>query len=97
MNNDNQIKNLQRIIDAAYDAGAVRVMELLGISSGEISQTKARAVYGKWFVDACKDGRIQPCRIESGHRGTRYYRVTDILKLKTQDAASAQLVFSTPN
>ena len=59
--------------------------------SGEISQRRARDVYGKYFMDADRAGRIRPCRIEEGRAGTRWYRVVDILKLKAADAARAEL------
>lgn len=83
--------NLQLLIQTCVSLGTAQTLETLGISSGEISQRKAISVYHKWFADADKMGRIRPCRIEDGKSGTRYYRVVDILALKAQDIARAEL------
>lgn len=82
---------LERLISTAAELGAATALESLGITAGELSQRRAREVYGKWFTDAAAAGRIAPCRVEDGRAGTRWYRVTDILKLKTYDAARAEL------
>ena len=86
-------RNLQSLIQTCCSLGAAQTLETLGVSSGEISQRKARDIYGKWFTSAVKDGRIYPCRVEDGKAGTRWYRVVDILALKTQDYAKAELIF----
>lgn len=83
--------NLQILIETCVALGTARTLEALGVSSGEISQRKARDTYHKWFVDADRDGRIRPCRIDEGKSGTRWYRVADILALKASDAARAEL------
>ena len=83
--------NLQILIQTCIELGSAKTLETLGISSGEISQRKARDTYHKWLVDADRAGRIRPCRIEDGKSGTRWYRVVDILALKAQDAARAEL------
>ena len=85
--------NLQILIQTCIELGSAKTLETLGISSGEISQRKARDTYHKWFVDADRAGRIRPCRIEDGKSGTRWYRVVDILALKAQDAARAELKY----
>lgn len=85
------MSNLEILITTCIELGSARTMETLGVSSGEISQRKARNVYGKYFTDADREGRIRPCRIEEGRAGTRWYRVVDILALKAADAAKAQL------
>lgn len=85
---------MQRLIETASALGAARLAESLGLTAGELSQRQALRTYGKWFADAVKAGRIQPARIEDGHAGTRYYRVVDILSLKTADAAQAQLILT---
>lgn len=82
---------LETLISTCIELGTARTLETLGVSSGEISQRRARDVYGKYFVDADRSGRIRPCRIEDGRAGTRWYRVTDILALKAADAARAEL------
>lgn len=83
--------NLERMIQTCVELGTAKTLETLGVSSGEISQRKARDTYGKWFVDADRAGRIRPCRIDEGKRGTRHYRVVDILQVKVQDSVRAEL------
>ena len=84
---------LANVIDNAAALGAASVLETLGLTSGEISQRKALQTYGTWMSAAIRDGRIRPARIEDGHAGTRWYRVVDILALKTRDAAKAEIYF----
>ncbi len=83
--------NIERLIETCIELGSAKTMETLGVTSGEISQRRARIVYGKYFTDADRKGRIRPCRIEEGRAGTRWYRVVDILKMKAADAARAEL------
>lgn len=85
------MSNLETLIQTCIELGSAKTMETLGISSGEISQRRARDVYGKYFMDADREGRIRPCRVEDGRSGTRWYRVVDILALKAADAARAEL------
>ena len=85
--------NIERLIETCLELGSAKTMETLGVTSGEISQRRARDVYGKYFTDADKAGRIRPCRIEDGRAGTRWYRVVDILKMKAADAARAELKY----
>lgn len=68
---------LERLISTATELGAAQAMINLGLTAGEISQRKA--------------GRIFPCRVEEGRAGTRWYSITEILKVKTYDAARAEL------
>lgn len=79
--------NLNTIIASSVELGAARTLEVLGVSSGEISQRKAVKVYGKWFTDAVAAHRIHPARIEEGKAGTRWFRVVDILSEKVAEAA----------
>ena len=83
--------NLEILILTCVELGSAKTLETLGLTSGEISQRKAKDVYGKYFTDADRDGRLRPCRVEDGRCGTRWYRVVDILSLKAQDAARAEL------
>ena len=87
--------NLHSLIETAVELGTARTLEVLGVSAGEVSQRKARDTYGKWFMDADRAGRIQPCRVDDGRKGTRHYRVVDILALKVADHARAELQLST--
>lgn len=84
--------NLEILITSAIELGCAKTLEALGVSAGELSQRKAKETYGKYFTEAVERGRIHPCRIDDGARGTRWYRVVDILALKTQDAAQAELI-----
>ena len=86
------MENLERIIRTSVELGTARTLELLGVTSGEISQRKARDTYGKWFVDADRAGRIRPSHVDEGRNGTRHYRVVDILELKVKDSARAELI-----
>lgn len=85
--------NLNRLVNSAAALGAARVLETLGLSAGEISQRKAKDVYGKWFTDAEKAGRLHPCRVDNGKNGTRHYRVVEIQELRTADLVRAELQF----
>lgn len=82
----------ERLIKTCTELGCAHTLELLGVSSGVISQRQARATYGKWFADACAAHRLFPCRIEPGHAGTRFYKVTDILSVMAADQANSQLI-----
>jgi len=84
--------DLERLIGSAVELGAAKTLVALGISSGELSQRKVLAVYGNWAKKAIQERRLLPCRIEDGHRATMWYQVTDILRLKTIDAAKAELI-----
>lgn len=83
--------NLEILIQTCVELGSAKTLETLGLSAGEISQRKARDTYGKYFMDAIREGRLRPCRVEDGKCGTQWYRVVDILSLKAQDAARAEL------
>lgn len=82
----------EEIITAIAEEAVVRALTTLGISSGEISQRRARDIYGKWFVDAVNSGRITPCRVDNGRNGTKHYRVADILTVKANDLAQAEVI-----
>lgn len=82
---------IDRIVEEAAALGAARLAETLGLTSGEISQRKARDTYGKWFTDAERAGRIRPARIDEGKNGTRHYRVVEIQELKTADLVRAEI------
>lgn len=85
------MSTLEQIVHSAAKLGAAQVLETLGLTSGEISQRKARSTYGKWFTDAEKAGRIRPTRVDDGRNGTRHYRVVDIQELKTADLVRAEI------
>lgn len=80
--------NLENLIQTCVSLGTASTLEVLGISSGEISCKKAKQTYKKWFADAYETGRIHPCRVDNK---TTWFRVTDILTLKANDLARAEL------
>lgn len=84
--------NVQRLIQDAAEMGAARLAVNLGLSTGEMSQRKARKVYGKYFDGLVASGRIWPARQEEGRAGTKYYRVSDILSCKIEDSIPAELL-----
>lgn len=84
-------QNLTTLVQTAIEVGAARAFEVMGVSSGEMSQRKARDTYGKWFTDADRAGRLRPIRVGDGKNGTRHYRVVDILALKVEDHFRAEL------
>lgn len=79
------MRNYEKIIKAACSLGTAQTIEALGLSSGLMSYRKAFKTYGKWFADAVKEGRIQPCRTEAGRAGTQWYRVVTILSVMVAD------------
>lgn len=85
--------NLQNLIKTCVELGTAQTLETLGIHSGEMSLRKARDTYGKYFMDAYKQGRILPWRVEDGASGTKFFRVVDILALKANDLANAEVVW----
>lgn len=84
-------RNLKTLIQNCISLGTASALEQLGMHSGEISMRQAKKTYGKWFADAVMYNRIRPCRVEDGRAGTRWYRVVDILALKVEDGAKAEL------
>lgn len=72
--------------------GALSALESLGISAGEISQRKARKVYGKWFKEMEEAHKILPVRGGSGRTGTIWYSVSDIIALRTSQKINAQIL-----
>lgn len=85
------MNTIEELVKTAAAMGAAQVLETLGLTAGEISQRKARDIYGKWFADAEKAGRIRPARIDNGRNGTRHYRVVAIQELRTADLIRAEL------
>lgn len=78
-------------IRTATQLGAVQTLTMLGLHSGDISYNQGRRVYGRWFIDAVKNGRISPVHVGNGANGKHTFRLTDILTLKAADEAAAEL------
>lgn len=84
--------DLQKLIQDCIALGTASALEQMGIHSGEMSMREAKKKYGKWFTIAMATNRIQPCRIEEGRAGTRWFRIVDILALKVEDRIPAKLI-----
>lgn len=67
------------------------VLRQLGIVNGEISERKARQVYGKPFTDAVAAGLLKPIRVGAGKTATKHYRLNDILALQDASYQPAQI------
>ena len=81
----------QQTIKTIAEAAAASVVTSLGLTSGEISLNRAKAVYGRWFVEAAAAGRIKPVRQGQGRTATKWYRIYDILTLKAADESQAEI------
>ena len=90
------MNTIAAIIDASCQLGAATTLKQLGLTAGELSFRKAREVYGAWFTKAVKDHRLHPVHICDGN-GKQVYSVTDILALKVEDAARAELYLKQSN
>lgn len=73
--------------EAAVNAFAVRN----GMTSGEVSSRKAVELYGKWFKEAVAKGRLFPCRVGDGANSTKWYSIEQILRLRAEDEAPAEI------
>lgn len=82
---------IETLIKSCVELGSAQTIETLGLASGEISRNKAISVYGTYFLNAEKDGRLRPYRVGKGRNGTKWYRVVDILTLRAKDALKAEL------
>ncbi len=78
--------NLEILIQTCVELGSAKTLETLGLSAGEISQGTATAIYGKYFQDADRAGRIRPCSIESGTRCSQGRTEITIKSLYTMKA-----------
>lgn len=85
------MNTIETLIKTCVELGSAQTIEALGLAPGEISRSKAKSIYGKFFLEAEKAGRIRPVSVGNGLRGRKLYRVVDILELKAKDALKAQL------
>ena len=84
--------DLLDLIRTANEAGAAAALEKAGITSGEITQKEATRIYGSFFTQAVASGRLRPVRHGSARNSAKYFRVTDILNLRTADEAAALII-----
>lgn len=82
---------VESIVKDIKQVGAVEVLEVLGLSSGEISQRQVFETYGVWAKEAIRDGRLTPCRQGKSATSTKWYSVKDILSLRAKDSARAYI------
>ena len=85
-------RELKTLIADTAQAGAIEALRLAGVTSGEISFSKAKKTYGVWFVNATADGRLHPCRKGIGKSGTKWYSLTEILALKNEENLKAVIL-----
>lgn len=77
-----KIKLTPEAAESLVAAGVSRAMTALGMTSGEISKSAALRTYGKWFKDACEQGRLKPVRTGGKAKSTKWYSVDEIYRLK---------------
>lgn len=85
--------DIQRIISASMEAGATAALIKAGLLNPLISQSKAEKVFGTFFTTAVKSGRLHPCRIGEGAKGTRWYSVNEINTLIVTETAKAEIIW----
>ena len=71
--------------------GGLAACEMLGVSA-ELPYSKAVKIYGQFFKDMVRAGRITPVRVGNGKNGTHWYAVMDILALKQEEKSKAKLL-----
>ena len=73
------------------DMIVLATLRRFGIVNGEITERKARQVYGKPFTDAVAAGLLKPVRVGAGKTATKHYRLNDILALQDASYQPAQI------
>lgn len=95
MNMENTSLNLQKQLKRTEISLAVTTaMTQMGLTSGELTYTAAVKVYGQWFANAVRNGRIEPSRIGNGRTATKWFSIADILAYKAVEIENAQLILS---
>ena len=77
-------------IATAAALAALEVLEVLGLSSGEITRARALRTYGQAFLDLEAAGLVRPVRGDASRYCHRFYRVADILAARAAAQAEAQ-------
>lgn len=75
------------------EAGATAALIKAGLLNPLISQSKAEKVFGTFFTTAVKMGKLRPCKIGEGAKGTRWYSVNEINALIVADTAKAEIIW----
>ena len=81
--------DLFTLIRTAAELGASEALRKAGQTSGEISQKEAQRIYGRYFTEAVKAGRLHPVAQGPARNSKKSYKVADILALKASDQAAA--------
>lgn len=81
---------LNDIIRTAVSQG---IRDYESCKGGEISHNKALQIYGTWFADAVKAGKISCVRRGDKRNSKKTYQVKDIEALRAQEIAeSARII-----
>lgn len=87
------MQNFQDILRDAAQMGAVKALESVGLTTGEISQRQAYETYGRKFIcEMVETGRLQPSHIGTGRTGTIRYSIADILACRAADKIQAAIL-----
>jgi hypothetical protein len=62
-----------------------------GHDSGEVSQSQAKRIFGRWFIDAMEAGRIRPISSGKGNTSTKWYSILEIRALRAADCLEAEI------
>jgi hypothetical protein len=85
--------DILHLIRVSAKAGADEALISTGQKSPMVSKRDAIKVYGSWFTESCKAGRLHPCMVGNGKNGTHWYSVREIDALMIKDATPAELIW----
>ena len=73
-------------------ATVAETLAATGQGSGEISQSQAIRLYGRWCMNAVAEGRLQP-GVHSSNKATstKWYSVVDIRALRAAENIKAEI------
>ena len=63
--------DILHLIRVSAKAGADEALIATGQKSPMVSKRDAIKVYGSWFTESCKAGRLHPCMVGNGKNGTQ--------------------------
>lgn len=85
--------DILHLIRVSAKAGADEALIATGQKSPMVSKRDAIKVYGSWFTESCKAGRLHPCMVGNGKNGTHWYSVREIDALMIKDATPAEILW----
>ena len=62
-----------------------------GQGNTEISQSQAKRLFGRWFIEAVAAGRIKPINSGKGGTSTKWYSILEIRSLRAAENFKAEL------